>query len=193
MKLVLATKNNGKLKELSEIAGPIDWLQLELAPDQFDPEETGLTFVDNAILKAREAARMTGQLAVADDSGIEVDALDGAPGIYSARYCQGSDADRRSKLLEALKGVSDENRQANFVCCMAVCSPDGQVRHTACAKWYGQITRAEQGENGFGYDPIFFLPDLNLTAAQITAEQKNSISHRGQAWRAILDFLNSIK
>jgi len=193
MKLVLATNNRGKLKELSEIAAAADWLQLELAPAEFDPEETGETFVDNAILKAAEAARMTGQLAVADDSGIEVEALGGAPGIYSARYCQGSDADRRAKLLQAIAGVADENRGANFVCCMAVCDPSGAVLHTCCAKWHGQIIREERGENGFGYDPIFFLADLNLTAAQISSEQKNSLSHRGQAWRAILDYLNSIK
>jgi XTP/dITP diphosphohydrolase len=132
-------------------------------------------------------------MAVADDSGIEVDALGGAPGIYSARYCQGGDGDRREKLLQALVGVADEKRGANFTCCMAVCAPSGQVLHTTCAKWHGKIAMEEQGENGFGYDPIFFLPHLNLTAAQLTAPQKNSISHRGQAWRAILEFLNSLK
>jgi XTP/dITP diphosphohydrolase len=193
MKLVLATKNPGKLKELKELAGADDWLELQLAPAEFDPEETGKTFEENAILKASIAARMTGLMAVGDDSGIEVNALNGAPGIYSARYCVGTDADRRHKLLGALDSTDDNERGANFTCCMALCAASGEVMHTTTARWHGEIFRGERGNNGFGYDPIFFLPEFGLTAAELRSEQKNLISHRGQAWRAIVDYLNSIK
>lgn len=190
MNLVLATKNPGKLRELKELASQFDWLQLELAPDDFDPEETGSTFIENAIIKAAAAAEMTGKLSIADDSGITVAALNGAPGIRSARYCEGTDTDRRRKLLKELVDIPDGQRDGAFVCAMALCDGDGKVLHTTQAEWPGVIARDERGENGFGYDPIFFLPDLGLTSAQISAEQKNARSHRGQAWRAMLTFLN---
>ncbi|CAN5696053.1 XTP/dITP diphosphatase [soil metagenome] len=192
MNLVLATKNPGKLRELKELASQFDWLQLELAPDQFDPEETGSTFIENAIIKATAAAEMTGKLSIADDSGITVVALNGAPGIRSARYCEGTDIDRRRKLLKELEAVPDGKRDGAFVCAMALCDGDGKVLHTTQAEWTGVIGRDERGENGFGYDPIFLLPDLGLTSAQISPEQKNSRSHRGQAWRSMLTFLNSL-
>lgn len=192
MNLVLATKNPGKLRELKELAQVFDWLELQLAPDEFDPEETGSTFIENAIIKAKAAAEMTGQLAIADDSGIAVDALNGAPGIRSARYCPGSDIDRRRKLLKELQSVPDGERGGAFVCAMALCDSDGNVLHTSLREWRGVIARDERGENGFGYDPIFYLPDLNLTSAEISPEQKNARSHRGQAWRDMLVFLNSL-
>ncbi|HEY9733994.1 MAG TPA: RdgB/HAM1 family non-canonical purine NTP pyrophosphatase [Drouetiella sp.] len=192
MNLVLATKNPGKLRELKELAHGFDWLELELAPEQFDPEETGSTFIENAVIKARAAAEMTGKLSIADDSGIAVDALDGAPGIRSARYCPGSDVDRRRKLLADLQSVPDDNRGGAFVCAMALCDGEGKVLHTTLREWRGVIARDERGENGFGYDPIFYLPDLDQTSAEISAEQKNARSHRGQAWRAMLVFLNSL-
>ncbi len=192
MNLVLATKNPGKLRELKELASQFDWLRLELAPDEFDPEETGSTFIENAIIKAAAAAEMTGKLSIADDSGITVEALNGAPGIRSARYCEGTDIDRRRKLLKELEAVPDGQRAGAFVCAMALCDGDGKVLHTTQAEWPGVIGRDERGENGFGYDPIFFLPDLELTSAQISAEQKNARSHRGQAWRSMLIFLNSL-
>ncbi len=190
MNLVLATKNPGKLRELKELASQFDWLKLELAPDHFDPEETGSTFIENAIIKAAAAAEMTGKLSIADDSGITVVALNGAPGIRSARYCEGTDIDRRRKLLKELEAVPDGQRDGAFVCAMALCDGDGKVLHTTQAEWPGVIGRDERGENGFGYDPIFLLPDLGLTSAQISPEQKNSKSHRGQAWRSMLTFLN---
>ncbi|HEY9677128.1 MAG TPA: RdgB/HAM1 family non-canonical purine NTP pyrophosphatase [Drouetiella sp.] len=190
MKLVLATQNPGKLKELKELASQFDWLELELAPPEFDPEETGSTFIENAIIKAKAAAEMTGKLAIADDSGIAVDALNGAPGIRSARYCDGTDVDRRRKLLQELESVPDGERGGAFVCAMALCDSNGKVLHTTLEEWRGVIARDERGQNGFGYDPIFFLPDLGLTSAEITPEQKNARSHRGQAWRAMLTYLN---
>lgn len=192
MNLVLATKNPGKLRELKELAQSFDWLELELAPDQFDPEETGNTFIENAIIKARAAAEMTGKLSIADDSGITVDALNGAPGIRSARYCPGSDADRRRKLLNDIKSVPDGQRGGAFVCAMALCDGTGKVLHTTLREWRGVIARDEKGENGFGYDPIFYLPDLKQTSAQISAAEKNARSHRGQAWRAMLEFLDCL-
>jgi len=190
MDLVLATKNPGKLRELKELASQFAWLHLELAPDDFDPEETGSTFIENAIIKATAAAEMTGKLAIADDSGITVAALNGAPGIRSARYCPGTDIDRRRKLLKELEAVAEGNRDAAFVCAMALCDGEGRVLHTTQAEWPGVIGQDERGENGFGYDPIFIVPDLGLTSAQISPEQKNQRSHRGQAWRSMLTFLN---
>ncbi|MBS2001942.1 MAG: RdgB/HAM1 family non-canonical purine NTP pyrophosphatase [Cyanobacteria bacterium SZAS LIN-5] len=192
MNLVLATKNPGKLRELKELAQGFDWLELELAPDQFDPEETGNTFIENAIIKAKAAAEMTGKLSIADDSGIAVDALNGAPGIRSARYCPGSDTDRRRKLLDDLHSIPDDQRGGAFVCAMALCDDTGNVLHTTLREWRGVIARDERGENGFGYDPIFYLPDLNQTSAQISPAEKNARSHRGQAWRAMLEFLDSL-
>ncbi len=188
MKIVLATKNPGKLKELVEIASSSN-IDLVLAPADFDPEETGSTFTENAIIKASTAAKMTGLLAVADDSGIVVDALDGRPGIHSARYCPGDDRDRRLKLLDEMKVVPEGRRQAAFVCAMAVCEPDGAVIFTSECTWRGRIAFDERGENGFGFDPIFYMEDADITSAQLSPERKNQLSHRGQAWRQVLAFL----
>lgn len=132
---------------------------------------------------------MTGLYAIADDSGIAVDHLDGAPGIYSARYCPGDDRDRRLKLLDVMKDVPDGERGGAFVCAMALCAPDGSTVHTNLKHWRGQIMRHEQGEHGFGYDSIFYLEEQKKTSAEITAEEKNLISHRGQAFRELLTFM----
>lgn len=188
-KLVLATQNPGKLKELKEIAGNLDWLDLVLAPKEFNPEETGTTFLANAEIKAKACAQMTNCLSVADDSGISVDALEGGPGIYSARYCDGTDADRRVKLLQAVKGVPLTERQAAFVCAMVLADETGKVIYCTEARWPGLIAFEERGRNGFGYDPIFYLPDYDKTSAELASDEKNQISHRGQAWRAVLEFL----
>ncbi len=190
MKIVLATKNPGKLKELRQLAGDAPWLQLVLAPDEFHPEETGTSFQENAIIKARAAAALTGAVCVADDSGLVVEALAGRPGIHSARYCAGDDAARRGKLLAELAGVPEGKRAAAFVCNMAVSAPDGTILHTAEGRWPGRIGFQERGENGFGYDPVFCLPDRDLTAAELPAPEKNRLSHRGQAWRKVLEFLH---
>jgi XTP/dITP diphosphohydrolase len=191
MKVVLATKNPGKLAELEQLAADIAELDLVLAPDRFDPIESGNTFIENAVIKAREASAQTKLHAVADDSGIEVYALNRRPGIKSARYCEGSDADRRRKLLQEVLDLKKPNCQAAFVCAMALSAPDGEVLHTVECRWEGVISKEERGANGFGYDPIFYLPEFSKTAAELTAEQKNQVSHRAQAWRAICRFLRS--
>jgi len=194
--LVLATQNKGKLKELQALAesaggsGPA--LNLILAPAGFDPEETGSTFIENATIKASEAALLTGKLAVADDSGICVDAMDGRPGIYSARYCPGSDADRRIKMLEEMAAVPPGKRQAAFVCAMALVDcveGASRVLFTCEARWPGELALAEKGSNGFGFDPIFRPAGMELTAAELEPHLKNEISHRAQAWRQVLNFL----
>ena len=186
---MLATKNPGKLKELKEIAHDCEWLELLLAPDNFIADETGQTYLENAIIKAREAARLTGKLSLADDSGLEVFALDGRPGVHSARYAQGSDATGRSKLLNELKDIK-EDRKAQFVCVMVLWEPglDKPLFH-ARGVWTGNIGFSEAGNLGFGYDPIFYPDETNLTAAQIPAAEKNLLSHRGKAWRNTLAYL----
>lgn len=192
MKIVLATKNPGKLKELSEMAKELAETEFEflLAPDEFDPEETGNTYLENAIIKATEAARMTNEFSVADDSGLAVDALDGRPGVFSARYCEGTDGDRRAKLLGELKDVPEGKRGAQFVCCMAVCDPkDLTVIYTVETYWRGRIGFEERGSGGFGFDPIFYENNSDVTAAQLPAVEKNEKSHRGQAWRQVLAFM----
>ncbi len=186
MKLVLASKNPGKLKELAELAGSSSTIEFILAPDDFDPEETGSTFEENAIIKAREAALMTGLPAIADDSGIVVDALDGRPGIKSARYCEGNDGDRRRKLLDEMKNVPQDKRQARFVCALAMSDAKGDIIFTTLAAWEGRIGFEERGTNGFGYDPIFLPDGEKGTAAELSSESKNSQSHRGQAFRRFL-------
>lgn len=189
MKVVLATTNPGKLKELTELASEEAWLELTMAPDGFQPKETGNTFVENAKIKAREAARATGLPAVADDSGLVVEALNGRPGIHSARYCEGTDEDRRKKLLEELSKIPDEKRQAAFVCAMVVCDPDGTVAFSSIRYWEGRISQVEKGANGFGYDPIFCPVNRSGTAAELSPEEKNKLSHRGQAWKQVLAYL----
>jgi XTP/dITP diphosphohydrolase len=184
-KLVLATGNRGKLAEIMEILAP---LGIEVVPQsEFavpEIEETGLSFVENAILKARNAARHCGLPALADDSGLEVDALQGAPGIYSARYAgdDGNDQANNQLLLERLAGVPDENRTARFQCVLAFLRhPDDPVPLICHAEWEGRIVHQPRGENGFGYDPLFAVGGMQRTSAELSAEEKNLISHRGQA------------
>lgn len=190
MKIVLATKNPGKLRELSEMAKELSQIEFVMAPEDFDPEESGSTYIENAIIKATEAARATNLIAIADDSGLAVDAMDGRPGVHSARYCKGSDADRRKKLLRELADVPEARRQAQFVCAMAVCDPkDLSIIYKVESYWRGRIGFEEKGDGGFGFDPIFYENNSDVTAAQLPAEEKNRKSHRGQAWRQVLDFL----
>jgi XTP/dITP diphosphohydrolase len=192
MKIVLATRNPGKLKELQELAedsGMNDIAELVLAPDHFDAIEDGSTFVENAAIKATKAAKLTSCFALADDSGLEVDYLSGRPGIHSARYAPGDDQNRRRKLLDELKPATKEQRSAAFVCAMVLCDPTGNVMHTVLAKWRGVIAFEERGANGFGFDQIFYLPELNKTAAELASARKNSLSHRGQAFREMLNYI----
>jgi len=184
-KVVLASGNKGKLVELQNA---LDSFNVKLIPQtQFDvesAEETGLTFVENAILKARHASKITGLPALSDDSGLEVDALLGAPGIYSARFAgvDCSDEQNNLKLLSELKAVTAENRTARFHCILVYVRHWQDPTPIICqGSWEGQIKTELQGEGGFGYDPLFFVPELNLSAAQLTKEQKSKISHRGQA------------
>ena len=193
MKLILASGNAGKLAELRDLLGDagID-LHAQSEFGVADADETGLTFVENAILKARHAARATGMPALGDDSGLCVDALDGAPGLYSARYAgtHGDAGANIAKLLDALRDVPDPRRDARFVCVLAL------LRHAedpqpliAEGVWEGRILFAPRGEGGFGYDPVFFDPERNMGAAELDAALKNRISHRGRALALLRDKL----
>ena len=194
MDLVLASGNAGKLAELRELLGPEGFsLRAQSESGVEDVEETGLTFVENALLKARHAARATGLPALADDSGLCVDALGGAPGLYSARYAgPGGNAARNiERLLRELDGVADEDRGASFHCCIVL------LRHADDPKplvvegdWRGRILRAPRGDGGFGYDPVFLDPASGLTAAELPAARKNAVSHRGQALAALRERLH---
>ena len=189
-KIVLASNNAGKIREINHILAGLDF---EVVPQaEFDiPEadETGLTFVENAILKARHAAQLSGLPAIADDSGLEVDALQGAPGIYSARYAGvgASDADNLNKLLDALQGVPTAERTARFQCLMVFMRHGEDPTPLICqGTWEGRILETAQGENGFGYDPIFYVPERDCSSAQLDADTKNSLSHRGKALKQLL-------
>jgi XTP/dITP diphosphohydrolase len=193
--IVLATGNRGKVREMSEILAP--WHVEVRSLAQFTDgaaEETGLTFVENAILKARFAAAAAGLPAIADDSGLEVDALHGAPGIYSARYA-GPDADdaaNNTKLLQSLAHVADPARTARYCCAIVYLRwAEDPAPVVAQAHWEGRIGRAPRGDGGFGYDPLFFIDDGTRTAAELPAEEKNRRSHRGQALRALVAALAS--
>ncbi|VAX13424.1 Nucleoside 5-triphosphatase RdgB (dHAPTP, dITP, XTP-specific) [hydrothermal vent metagenome] len=189
-KIVLASNNKGKVREINQILTELNISVLPQSDFNVDEaEETGLTFVENAILKARNAAAQSGLSAIADDSGIEVDALNGEPGIYSARYAGvgASDKDNLQKLLQALQDVPEEKRTARFQCLMVYLHHAKDPTPFICqGTWEGIITREPQGENGFGYDPVFYVPDHNCTSAQLPAAVKNQLSHRGQALRLLV-------
>lgn len=193
MKLIIGTKNPGKLKEFAALASGEDWIELQMAPDDFEVEENGSTFFENAKIKALKAAKMTGLPAVADDSGLVIEALKGKPGIHSARYCEGSDADRRAKVLKEMEKIPENHRHAAFFCALVLANPDGTVPFSTIRCWEGVIGMEEKGANGFGYDPIFYLPKRNLSAAELASEEKNKVSHRGQAWSQLLKYLQQNK
>ena len=195
MKLVLASGNAGKLAEFRELFAntPFDFHpQSEFAVE--DIEETGLTFVENALLKARHATRISGLPAIADDSGLCVDALDGAPGLYSARYAgsHGNSAANIVKLLQALDGVPEEKRTARFVCVLALLRhADDPQPIIAQGAWEGRILAAPRGSNGFGYDPVFLVPAMGMSAAELDSADKHRLSHRGQAMAQLSVLLQS--
>ena len=194
MRIVLATSNAGKLRELQAMLQPLGFSVLPKA--EFTSEEVvedGDSFVANALLKARHAAQVSGLAAIADDSGIEVDALAGAPGIHSARYAgpQAGDIDNLNKLLEAMQHVPDAQRSARYRCALVYVRNAQDNAPLICeASWEGSITRVPAGAGGFGYDPIFWLPEQGCTAAEISAELKNRLSHRGQALKKLLESLS---
>lgn len=193
--VVLATRNAGKIAELAALLAPSGLTVLGLAdfPEVGEIPETGLTFLDNARLKAEAVCRATGRVAVADDSGLCVDALSGAPGVFSARYAGegAADADNNAKLLSALAGVPEARRAARFVCAMVARTPDGREARSE-GTWEGRVAQAPDGEGGFGYDPVFFDPELSLTAARLTREAKNARGHRGQALLRLLPALTAL-
>lgn len=191
-KIIFATGNQGKMKEVREILKDLDAevLSMKEAGVRAEIVEDGTTFEENAVIKAKAVCRLTGEIALADDSGLEVDYLNKEPGVYSARY-MGEDTSyhiKNKSIIDRLEGVPDEKRTARFVCVIAAAFPDGTVK-TVRGTMEGIIGYEEQGENGFGYDPIFFLPQYGCTSAQISMEEKNKISHRGKALRAIKDEL----
>jgi len=195
--IVLASGNEGKLRELREL---LSSCELELLPlsrfDCAEVAETGLTFIENALIKARHACKTTGLPSIADDSGLEVDALDGKPGIYSARYAgvtgANADAENNARLLRDLERVCEQDRTARFQCVIVY------LRHTfdptplICqGSWEGRILYTESGDNGFGYDPLFYVPGHDCSSAQLDPTVKNSLSHRGQALRKLVECWNS--
>jgi XTP/dITP diphosphohydrolase len=181
--LVLASHNAGKLKELQAMLGASVRLRSVGEFSQVEPDETGLSFVENAILKARNAARLSGLPALADDSGLAVDALGGAPGIYSARYADGQgDAANNAKLLEALREVPEHERGAQFVCVLALVRHADDPLPILCeGLWHGRILTAASGSHGFGYDPLFWVPERDCSSAELSPAEKNRLSHRARA------------
>lgn len=187
MKIVFATGNPHKLQELKAIAGDcgIDFI---LPPDGFDPVENGKTFEENSLIKAREAAKLSSEISLADDSGLCVDALNGAPGIYSARYDE-TPQKRIDKLLKNIKDKSD--RKAKFVCSMSLVKPNGDIIFQTVGECHGNIAEKQAGTNGFGYDPIFIPDGYNVTMAELSEDEKNKISHRGNALRKVLEHIRN--
>ena len=194
MKLVLASGNAGKLAELRDLLGDGFTLHAQSEFGVRDADETGLSFIENAILKARHAARATGLPALGDDSGLCVDALHGAPGLYSARYAgvHGDSDANIDKLLREIDGIADPARTARFVCVLAlVRHADDPMPLIAEGRWEGRVLRARRGSNGFGYDPVFFSPLHGCSAAELPADVKNRDSHRGQALAALRERLQA--
>lgn len=190
-KLVLATRNQGKITEFRRILdalapGAIELIGVDQFPDLVDVDETGSTFEENSLLKARYTCQATGLPAIADDSGLCVDALDGDPGIFSARWAgaHGNDQANLEKVLDQLKGVPDSQRTAHFMCVASLVLPDGREQ-VAEGRFEGHILHAPVGENGFGYDPIFQPLGLSISSAQMSAEEKDLVSHRGKSLRSI--------
>lgn len=187
-KIIFATSNEGKMKEIREIfkCTGYEIVSMKEAGLKLNIEENGKTFTENALIKARAVAKAAGVTSLADDSGLEVDYLDRAPGIYSARF-MGSDTSYEIKnryILDKLKGIPEEKRTARFACAIAIVFPDGK-EDTAFATIEGRIAHEPAGENGFGYDPIFFVPEFGKTSAQLSMDEKNKISHRGKALEII--------
>ena len=187
--IVFATGNAHKLQEIQDIAKDTG-IKFVLPPDNFNPIENGKTFEENSFIKAKEAAKVSGEISLADDSGLCVEALDGAPGIYSARY-ETTPQKRIDKLLNVLK--NEKNRNAKFVCAMTLVDSEGKILFQTRGECFGKIAEKQSGQNGFGYDPVFLTKDTKYkqTMAEMTEDEKNEISHRSRALRKVLEFLNT--
>ncbi|MEK7702771.1 MAG: RdgB/HAM1 family non-canonical purine NTP pyrophosphatase [Nitrospirota bacterium] len=195
MILVLATENKDKGKEIAAIIGNSADIQLQLLSDYPGitlPPEDGTTYYTNAITKARHVAKATGHWAIGDDSGLEIDALDGAPGLYSARFAgeKASYADNRNKVLHLLRDVPDEKRSARFICTIGIISPTGDFEKAVEGRCEGRISGSDLGNGGFGYDPIFYLSQYGKTFSECLPEEKNKMSHRGIAIRAAIKIIS---
>lgn len=195
MKLLVATNNAGKIKELHELLAnlPVELFGLKDFENTFEPEETGATFTENAILKANSYARQTGFWALSDDSGLEVEALNGAPGVFSARYAgeNATDQERIIKLLDELSEKGDKSRRARFVCAMAIADETGEIKFLAEGICDGKIALKPHGAHGFGYDPIFVPDGYEQTFGELSSAIKGKISHRAQAIGKIMRFLRT--
>ncbi|MGN0317669.1 MAG: XTP/dITP diphosphatase [Lachnospira sp.] len=192
-RIILASNNQDKINEVKAILTDFEIVSLKEAGISVDVEENGTTFEENALIKARAVSKITGEITMADDSGLEIDYLNKEPGVYSARY-MGHDTSydiKNQSLIDRLEGVEGNDRSGRFVCAIAVCFPDGR-EIVKRGTMEGLIAKEIVGSNGFGYDPIFFLPEYNLTSAQIAPEEKNKISHRGNALRMIKDELKYV-
>lgn len=195
MKIIFATKNQGKVREIKQILAdmPCEVLSLKDAGIDIDVVEDGATFAENAVKKAVEIMKASGEICLADDSGLEIDYLDKAPGVYSARF-MGEDTPyeiKNNKIIEMLKGVPDEKRTARFISVIAAAFPDGRVMTTE-GVIEGRVAYETKGENGFGYDPLFFLPEYGKTTAELPLEIKNEISHRGKALKLMKEKLKEV-
>ena len=195
-RMIFATGNQGKMKEIREILADTEYEVVSMKEAGVDAEiiEDGTTFEENAVIKAKAIMELTGELTLADDSGLEIDALNKEPGVYSARY-MGEDTPypvKNQKILDRMEGVPEKERTARFVCVIAAAFPDGQIR-TSRGTMEGIIGYEIKGENGFGYDPLFYIPSLGKTMAELTMEEKNKISHRGKALRALVSKLASLR
>ena len=192
--VVIATKNKGKAKDFEALFTPLGYevvTMFDVAPDM-EIEETGTTFEENAVLKAETLSKALGTIVIADDSGLAVDALDGAPGVYSARYAGDHDDEANIvKVLENLNGLPKEKRTARFMCALAIAGPELETT-TVFGSCEGVILEEKRGTNGFGYDPIFFVPALNRAMAELTPEEKGAISHRGNAIRKLAELLPTL-
>lgn len=186
-KIVLATSNPHKVEEINAITKDLG-IEFILPPKDFDPIENGKTFEENALIKAKEANKLTNMPVLADDSGLCIEALDGGPGIYSARYAETPKA-RIEKLLNALKDIPVEKRGAKFVCAMTLLDKNGKILFADRGECFGKISFEPKGENGFGYDPIFIVSDKGLTMAELSEEDKNKISHRSIALNKTMNYL----
>ena len=192
MEIIIATQNPHKVEEIKEIAKLFNFTGAEFLPIDnslnFDPVENGATFEENSYIKAKEANRLTGEYTLADDSGLCVNALDGAPGIHSARYAKTPEK-RIEKLLEAIKNSQD--RSAKFVCSMTLINPDGEIVFISRGECLGKIALTRSGVNGFGYDPVFIVDGTEKTMAEMTEDEKNAISHRSLALQKVFDYLKN--